>query len=581
MTKDLSELQVNSILEITRKGLPVTRLNDYYLHSKYDPLKEAETFVNTHYQHNFLHVLFGYGNGYIVNQFQTRMTKHDFLLVIEPNESHYKAQNVKNIKNNITIFVGDSLDQLKQIFCELCPNFVRRTKIVLSPNYDKVYPTIYRTTLQLLKEISHNEQVQINTLKRFSRIWQKNVIFNLFDSFQATPVKKLEKKFSIPIVVVSAGPSLTKQLPLLKEVSNQCMIICAGSAINSLLNYGIRPHAVVAIDGGEYNYLHFKDTAIDDVVMFYPLSVYHKIVEKHKGHKVLFSIHTHSIAPLVNRLLQTDVGMVDAGASVANFCVYIAHQISEGSICLIGQDLAYTNKQSHAEHNIGKKDLDAENEKELHTFFADGYYGDRVLTDHSFISMKIAFEKFIDKIIDKERLFNCTEGGLRIEGYSQLPFAEYVEKYCSEKISSTLDVVLNDYKVQRTKSEWSIFRQKIDKEIKNLADTKDVCKKGLGLIKKSAQTNPINQGIFRKLHEVDKHITKALKSDFMVYRTEDIIYRMNTDFLQEENETKEKELMRILDQSRMLYTDLFEAITETMNDGMLLIQRIDAKINSF
>ena len=90
-TQRLSENANNFLsLEETRNGQNTIKVNGIYLHSKYDPIKEAISFVNANIeedQNTSGYLVLGLGLGYHVAELANRTNKQ--ITVLEPNKELY------------------------------------------------------------------------------------------------------------------------------------------------------------------------------------------------------------------------------------------------------------------------------------------------------------------------------------------------------------------------------------------------------------------------------------------------------------------------------------------------------------
>ncbi|WP_139427356.1 6-hydroxymethylpterin diphosphokinase MptE-like protein, partial [Campylobacter armoricus] len=68
-------------------------------------------------------------------------------------------------------------------------------------------------------------------------------------SFKQLCLKR--KKQANNAIIVSTGPSLIKQLPLLKQYANYASIFCADSAYPILAKYDIKPDYVLSLERTE------------------------------------------------------------------------------------------------------------------------------------------------------------------------------------------------------------------------------------------------------------------------------------------------------------------------------------------
>jgi len=401
-------------------------------------------------------------------------------------------------------------------------------------------------------------------LNIFAKSWQENLIRNLYPAMKAISLSDMARKLHCPVIVASGGPSLTKQLPLLKEVKNKALILCAGSTINSLLSYGIKPHAVVTIDGSEANYLHFKGVDLHDVPLFYGLTTYWMIPAEHQGLHVIFDISQNKelngwLFKMINKPLLNVMG----GISVATFTLDVGRILSSGPICVIGQDLAFTGNRTHAEGNrLGKTVHVEELENRRDTLYVKGYYGEQVLTNYQFLAMKQAFEEYLSYMKSKgdHHLFvNATEGGVWIEGMEHMSFRDFVETYCQEDVSCQLAELFSQ---ETAEPDWQRFFESIQEELVVLSRIEKLARRAGKEIEKAGKSGMTERRL-EKLNQLDEELKKLLQNDFMSYILNPVIYKVTQQFLPEENETPYETQLRILKQSETLYRELQQAAVFT------------------
>lgn len=76
----------NIQMEQTKSGLTTLKINNYYIHSKYDPVQEAKRFVDNNFKEKYVTILFGYGLGYIEKAYREKLSsdKQNYILVFDP-----------------------------------------------------------------------------------------------------------------------------------------------------------------------------------------------------------------------------------------------------------------------------------------------------------------------------------------------------------------------------------------------------------------------------------------------------------------------------------------------------------------
>jgi len=573
--------QYEIIEEIAKSGHRVHRVNNYYLHSKYDPIREAIRFADQHYRKHHLHILFGIGSGHIVKALSEKMGEDEFLIVIEPLDDLVNIQLGDEIELKRTIIVGvRSLDNFQQL-CDtlLAQRFNNRVQVICSPNYDKLFLEEYRGILGIIKDLLHVQKINQNTIQAFSNEWQRNFILNLFYAFDDVPLTMLQDYFNVPIVVVSGGPSLTKQIPLLRKIRKHVLLISSGSTINTLLNFNIEPDFVVTIDSQIINYRHFESIQLKDTVMIYSLSHHEKILEAINRRSIFFIPNIQlEIRPYAEKLLDKEVPNILGGASVATFALSIAYNISSGPIALIGQDLAYTDNKTHAEHNKNFQKIDESYIKARGMVYTKGYYAEQVLTDYPFLMMKHNFEKLIQTFPHRERVYNCTEGGVSIEGYQQISFQEFCDLHVNtNKVVPVFD--MNSYPHKEI-HEWKAFLMRIEDQIKLHDKVMRLVEEAILLLKRNTSNAVFDKKILRQLDKIDEKLKPIFDEGMMSLIAKPIILDVFNNYLPKENETEQEAYKRIYARSLDLYSRLREAAVDSRESFIELRAKVQNNIMS-
>lgn len=406
----------------TRTGNKTIEFDSYLLHSKYDPIKEAQRIAEKEYTENFVHIVFGYGCGYLVDELK-KLLEDEVIIVIDP----FKIE--LNI-NDDTIYGKNQINDFKTQLSSSLENLSREVKVICSLNYDKIAPEFYKEVLQSVKDVQRSNQVDEYTIRTGSEGWQENYIKNLPLLIRDQPLSHNSKFNDVPVVIASGGPSLTKQLPLLQSIRENIILVAAGSTINSLLKHDIEPDYVVTIDGSEANYHHFENIHSNKTKLIYGLSSNYKIQYEWKNERYAFlTTDDVKVQEIIEKKYGVDLPLIAGGGSVANFTLTVATNLSSGPIALIGQDLAYTDLQTHASGNKYAMRIDDEFLEKRDAFQTEGYYGEQVMTDYPFHAMKLAFETLITILPNIPTIYNCTEGGVKIKGVEQVTFKEFCKKF--------------------------------------------------------------------------------------------------------------------------------------------------------
>ncbi|HIC7067613.1 TPA: motility associated factor glycosyltransferase family protein, partial [Campylobacter coli] len=171
-------------------------------------------------------------------------------------------------------------------------------------------------------------------------------VYNLPQMITHPSYKELlskRKNLSDTAIIVSTGPSLTKQLPLLKKYANKATIFCADSSYPILAKHGIKPDYVLSLERIPLTSEFFNNDfgEFDQDVLFVCISwVYPQTIKYLQKNNRAF-ILTSRPSSFIENINLCPYGYVGYGPSVAHMAYEFATHLSHKNIIFIGQDLAY------------------------------------------------------------------------------------------------------------------------------------------------------------------------------------------------------------------------------------------------
>ncbi|EBN8423354.1 motility associated factor glycosyltransferase family protein, partial [Campylobacter jejuni] len=242
-------------------------------------------------------------------------------------------------------------------------------------------------------------------------------------------------------IIVSTGPSLTKQLPLLKKYANKATIFCADSAYPILAKHDIKPDYVCMLERDDIVSKCFDNDfkEFDKGILFILASVVHKEVIEFLERNNREYMLVHRPLHFAVSLNLKEFGYIGIGASVANMVYELAASLRHENIIFIGQDLAYAEDgSSHPREYI----YGNEGEKIRGEVYTLAYGGEKqVRTQLTWNLFRQTFEKDIFWAKEKLKIntYNCTEGGARIEGTIEKPFKETCETLLKEDLKKPFE----------------------------------------------------------------------------------------------------------------------------------------------
>ncbi|STA73494.1 Motility accessory factor 3 [Campylobacter lari] len=392
-------------------------------------------------RHPFL-IFFGIGNGMLIFELLKNPLK-DYICVIEPEiELLYIALHLNDFSQDLQdkrlhIYLYENINFLtfyRFFEQEKIHFFVKTYDLLLMSNFYEIYENAIAMTNSLCIESIKSLVVRQGNSSEDSFEGITQLLHNLPYQLANPSLKDLLKQRKGKIenaIIVSTGPSLMKQLPLLKEYANKASIFCADTAYPILAKHNIKPDYVLALErhGLVYQCFEQDNQEFDKDILFIIASVAHKSVidtlEKTKKPYIL----VHRPLPFSKALHMDDYGYLGTGLSVANMAYDLAIKLGHKNIILIGQDLAYDeNGNSHPKEYLHTQESENDRKEGL---FITAYGGNgKVETNQWWILFKESLEYSIDT--NSITTYNATEGGARIEGSIEKSFKELCENLLKE-----------------------------------------------------------------------------------------------------------------------------------------------------
>jgi len=414
--------------------------NDYIFYDA-QPLaeitKQYEEMFQEYARHPFLW-FFGISNGLLIKMF---LNLGKTIFVFEPElELLYIAFNLFDLSDEIRtkrlqIFLT------KEFHFNIANDITDKGDVKvflktysLEPTH-KYYDSFYFEDLQFINktmiEAIRNTITKEGNAANDSLIGLDHHLKHIPQMVASYPLKDI-KKNTENAIIVSTGPSLAKQLPLLKEYQDYVTILCIDASLPILQKEKIAPDFVFSLERVEETARFYEnlDRELLKDTIFMPTSIVHpKTLENIGDMKKAISMRPFGYTYAFN---MPKWGYIGIGMSAANMAFDFAYILKFKNIVLIGQDLAFApDGKTHSKGAIyGEK----EEQYEQDTLMIKGYYGDEVKTSkwwHIFLS---TFIHDIPKVKeDGMNVYNCTEGGAYIDGAIHIPFKDFLIENTKEK----------------------------------------------------------------------------------------------------------------------------------------------------
>ncbi|EFV4710695.1 motility associated factor glycosyltransferase family protein [Campylobacter jejuni] len=405
-------------------------------------IDELNSMLNTYNDKYLLYPVlyfYGFGNG-ILFKALLQNKNHQHIVVFEKDiEIIWIMFHILDFSHELQsarlmILQTSSLDiELFSNFCSSKP-FFQFSRIYFLELMSHYYERFHEDVLELNKKLVQDFKDSIlshgnDPLDALQGIEQ--FVYNLPQMITHPSYKELlskRKNLSDTAIIVSTGPSLTKQLPLLKKYANKATIFCADSSYPILAKHNIKPDYVLSLERIPLTSEFFNNDfgEFDKDILFVLKSYVHPHTTKYlqKNNRNFMLVSTY--ASFINYLKLDDFGYFNMGFSVANMNFLLAIHLKHKNIVLIGQDLAYAKDGlSHTKDysNLDKHEGHFQRDKNKYTTQA---YGDNGKVESSFV-WTLFRHNFEQDVANAKKnyyitTYNCTEGGARIEGTIEKPF---------------------------------------------------------------------------------------------------------------------------------------------------------------
>ncbi|EAK1648364.1 motility associated factor glycosyltransferase family protein [Campylobacter jejuni] len=480
-----------------------------------DPIKELQTMLNTYNDKYLLYPVlyfYGFGNG-ILFKALLQNKNHQHIVVFEKDiEIIWIMFHILDFSNELQsarlmILQTSSLDiEFFSNFCSSKP-FFQFSRIYFLELMSHYYERFHEDILGLNKKLAENFKNSIvshgnDPLDALQGIEQ--FVYNLPSMITHPSYKELlskRKGISDTAIIVSTGPSLTKQLPLLKKYASKATIFCADSSYPILAKHGIKPDYVCMLERTEITAEFFNHDfgEFDKDIVFVCAGVVHpKAIEYLKDRNLVITQKVLAFPYYINL---KDFSYAAVGFSVAHTLSYLATYLSHKNIIFIGQDLAYAeNGNSHPDDYQNSANYESQMYEHILT---TAYGGNGKVETHSiWLLFKNWFE---NEMIPNTRkmgitTYNCTEGGARIEGTIEKPFLWACENLLDKDLNKPFEK-LEPLSLNKQNEFLLKAYYKVCKSIKHCRDFSKILSNDFEKI----------QSVYLSLNEKEEYLNLAIK----------------------------------------------------------------------
>jgi hypothetical protein len=424
------------------------------LHSRYDPLKEARQLLrkNDHAEANYL-IFLGFGLGYVLDALieeNTDPSIHYFIVEsdLEILRAAFEARDLSHILSLPHVHFawpasGSELAGQWDSFFD--PVQAQKSTFITHFPSVALNPGLFRAAAETIQSQIFQIYTDINTLVAKSETFLNNFVQNLPKAARAPGIAKFASTFSgVPAVIVSAGPSLDKNIHELRGIEDKTLIISTDTALKPLLAAGIDPHFVMTGDPSYANYLHIKGSPSKESFLVAEATSYPDSFGEFKERTLTCTFENsalHSLSDLLG-----NKGILRAWGSVATMALDFALWVGCNPIIFIGQDLAHTDGRIYCtglsfddQWYAGITDpaawqkVTAEMRSRKRTVIIEDIFGQPVESTDKLTS----YWNWVIKECGHHpevRFINATEGGILRDNVTIMSFGEAIHRFCSKSL---------------------------------------------------------------------------------------------------------------------------------------------------
>ena len=306
-----------------------------------------------------------------------------------------------------------------------------------------------------------------------------NTLSNALTHIEAPGLHQLSGACAgMPGIVVASGPSLDKNVHLLKGLENHAVICSADASLRHLLRRNLKPHLIACMERLDETALLFENLEPQDyrdVSMVAAPVIHHKTYEAYKG-PIISTEREYGYQDLI----AFDKGRLAPGPSAGNYAFRILRYLGCDPIILIGQDLALD--ESGKTHASGDPYGDEQDVYKTQPIMVEGNYTDQLPSNPILKMFHYGYE--CDVADTSVTVVNATEGGAKIAGTILKTFSEAIEDHLKEPIDSALraDLSVSDYlqskiispSADQVSKDFQTFKDRLNKAIEFLDEVDEV-----------------------------------------------------------------------------------------------------------
>ena len=416
----------------------------WHLNSRQDPQMAAELYAKRYQIRDYgIYFIFGFSDGRCAQELLKNCNDTNLVVICEPDlevfaiSCHYMDFS-GIVSDTKTLFYFYELEPDMSVVMSRIINCTRikLLEFCILPGYDVLYHEQCEAFMDGVIEQMWNETVNKSTSMTFERLIPQHMLFHMKNCIYHKNMEQLHQALEPydisdrPCIIVSAGPSLDKNIRQLKQIQGKAFIIVVDAALRTALKAGIRPDLVCTVDA-RVPERFFEGVDLTDVIWAYTGTTRKSIAENYGKDVFYYGTFYQKWNETLKEELGYPIPSFASGGCVSSEAFVLALYLGFRTIVLIGQDLAFTGGSTHTkEATVGRALSDEQYKQRRKIVEVEGIDGTMLETDFQMWFYKQWFEKVIKMNQDQIKVIDATEGGAKIEGTIVQTLAETIEQEC-------------------------------------------------------------------------------------------------------------------------------------------------------
>ena len=510
-------------IEQAKNGFPTARDGSLLLHSRYDPQKEAQSLISSFDPSaHEVAVFLGFGLGYTPLEFARAFPDVPMVLVESDAVRFLAALQVVDWSalfrhEKLVLAVGAQLGELESILSSYSPQKIAVFKTKAQTAHDESY---FYEVEKLINKNKTRDDVNQNTLEKFSRLWLKNSLRNLPLMKTLGGIQKFRSAAGgLPFVVFGAGPSLQSVLPYVGEMKRRAVTVCVDAALGTFLLSGVEPDFVIVCDPQYWCARYLDFLRCPSSVLIAEIAAYPSVFRFECREALLFS----SLFP-IGQYFEKRLGRkgsLSAGGSVATSAWDFALFCGAREIFLAAVDLGFPSSLTHAKGCRAEEGFFCRSDRlfpvetqsvgsllSAGSLWGVDYEGKSIRTDKKMQLFASWFESHCTR---------AAQAGVVTRSVTPQSLAvPSVECSCVEELLARDDATeareafFSRAEDRERQGNYDVAFDKVKEEfLCNLQSLKTLCREGLSLCKKALSRRRATPAVLRRLDEIDRAISSS------------------------------------------------------------------------